>query len=115
MAKRTQQQKPSPSILEAAEKVAKANQRPGQTKEQTRLIAQGVRKSIEQYKKQQNAKARELDKALKKARLISTPAIENSNSEDSPKMMVVYKQPTLPWILLALSWMGFLGYWYLHR
>ena len=47
---------------------AKATQRPGQSKEQTKLIAQGIQKGIDHYKKQQQSKARELDQKLKKAR-----------------------------------------------
>jgi hypothetical protein len=55
------------SIQEEALKVARSIQKPGQTKEQTKLIAQGIAKGIELYKKQQSAKARERDKVRKKA------------------------------------------------
>ena len=41
----------SKETIQQAEKLAKATQRPGQTKEQTKLIAQGIQKGIEQYKK----------------------------------------------------------------
>ena len=47
-------------------RIARGIQRPAQTKQQTRLIAQGIQKGIEQYKKQQNTRARELDKNRKK-------------------------------------------------
>ena len=33
-------------------KIARSTQRPGQTKEQTKLIAQGIQKGIDQYKAQ---------------------------------------------------------------
>ena len=46
-------------------KVAKGIQKPGQTKEQTKLIAQGIEKGITDYKKQQGKKLRELDKKRK--------------------------------------------------
>ncbi|NOR39576.1 MAG: DUF2956 family protein [Gammaproteobacteria bacterium] len=36
-------------------------------------IAQGIQEGIEQYKKQQNARARELDKKLEKANQQVTP------------------------------------------
>ncbi|WP_156499843.1 DUF2956 family protein, partial [Oleiphilus sp. HI0061] len=36
--------KGSERTLEEANKLAKANQRPGQTKEQTKIIAQGIQK-----------------------------------------------------------------------
>ncbi|MGX2029648.1 DUF2956 family protein [Methylocaldum gracile] len=55
------------SIQEEALKVARSIQKPGQTKEQTKLVAQGIAKGIELYKKQQSAKARERDKVRKKA------------------------------------------------
>lgn len=53
-------------IEEEALKVAKSIQTPGQTKEQTRLIAKGIEKGIALYKHQQSTKARERDKARKK-------------------------------------------------
>ncbi len=54
-------------LEEEALRVAKSTQSPGQTKEQTKLIAKGIEKGIAFYKQQQKAKARELDKARKKA------------------------------------------------
>lgn len=54
-------------ILEEAQRMARSVQKPGQTKEQTKLIAQGIAKGIELYKKQQSAKARDRDKARKRA------------------------------------------------
>lgn len=65
----------SSSIQEEALAMARRVQKPGQTKEQTRLIAQGIAKGIELYKRQQSAKAREGDKTrkrLEKARLRNT-------------------------------------------
>ena len=53
-------------IQEDALAVARSIQKPGQTKEQTRLIAQGIAKGIEQYKRQQAAKSRERDKLRKR-------------------------------------------------
>ena len=48
------QEKISPVLQEQALKVAKANQKPNQTKEQTKLIVQGIEKGIAEYIKQQN-------------------------------------------------------------
>ncbi|GIU31812.1 hypothetical protein TUM4433_23950 [Shewanella schlegeliana] len=45
-----------------AMKVAKATQKPGQTKEQTKLIAQGIEKGIAEYK---NCKKVRLGSAIK--------------------------------------------------
>lgn len=87
-------------------RIARGTQRPGQTKEQTRLIAQGIKKGIEQYKKQQSARARELDKRHKKARRENAPAEEPEIPEK-----VIYRQHPLPWVLLVLSWVAVAAYW----
>ncbi len=88
-------------------KIAKGTQRPGQTKEQTRLIAQGIQKGIDQYKKQQKAKARELDKKLK-----STQQTHNDNHVEI-QQQIVYRQHWLPWLLLAASWIAAAIYFFL--
>ena len=77
-------------IQEEALRVARAVQKPGQTKEQTKLIAQGIAKGIEIYKKQQSAKARERDKqrkrALKLRQAAATEAAEDQSQNDSWNM-----------------------------
>lgn len=85
-------------------RIARGTQKPGQTKEQTRLIAQGIQKGIEQYKKQQSTKTRELDKRLKKA---TTDHNVNDSSAIDTAGDVVVKSCKLPWVLLILSWIGF--------
>ena len=89
-------------------RIARGTQRPGQTKEQTKLIAQGIQKGIEQYKKQQSAKARELDKKLKKVNQQLAPP-EARELEVQERM--VYRQHWLPWVLLVLSWLAMAAYW----
>ena len=86
--------------------VAKSIQKPGQTKEQTKLIAQGIQKGIDQYKKQQKAKAREADKLRKKQQ-------RHSDQVDDAEPLVAEQSSAgskLPWILLILSWIGFIAY-----
>ena len=109
--------RPSPETQAEAERIAKATQRPGQTKEQTRLIAQGVQKGIDEYKKQQKARARAADKA-KKQQLRAQSAELNDTELD-----FVHDEPAaagprstwLPWALLIISWIGFaLFYWKIH-
>lgn len=85
-------------------KIARGTQRPGQTKEQTRLIARGIQKGIEQYKKQQNAKARELDKKLKKA---AASRESNKSSINKTSQPLADQCSKLPWLLLLLSWLCF--------
>lgn len=93
--------------------IAKATQKPGQTKEQTKLIAAGIEKGIAEYKKQQKAKARLRDKVRKqslKSKSNCQPDDElqpDSNTPDSPQMT------TSVWVLLILlivSWVGFAAF-----
>jgi len=88
--------------------IARGTQKPGQTKAQTQLIAKGIENGIRLYKKQQKAKARELDKRLKR----SAAPISASN-DDSPTLLPKPTQPKLPWVLLAVSWLMFGAYWIL--
>ena len=108
MARRTKSYQSSQVSHDEAMRIARGTQRPGQTKEQTRLIAQGIQKGIEQYRKQQSARARELDKSIKKLRQHpgphDTPAIEVQEK-------VVYRQHWLPWLLLVLSWIAMAAIW----
>jgi len=107
MSRYSRKQNASPETRNEASKIARGTQRPGQTKEQTRLIAQGIQKGIDQYKKQQKAKSRELDKRLKTVK--SNPG---STEEIELHERIVYRQHWLPWLLLILSWLcgGFYVY-----
>ena len=109
MSKTTQQAAPSPETQAEALKIARATQKPGQTKEQTKLIAQGIQKGIEQYKKQQKAKARERDK-LRKKQIKSKQAQPEQEVTTTIESQVIYKHHWLPWVLLVLSWGGFAAY-----
>ena len=95
-----------------AMQIARGTQRPGQTKEQTKLISQGIKKGIDQYKKQQSAKARELDKRLKKAAVSSSSNKTSTNNTLEP---VAIKSNNMPWVLLIISWLGFAAYIVLVR
>ena len=88
-------------------KIARGTQKPGQTKEQTRLIAQGIQKGIDQYKKKHNEKTRDLDKKLKK---VSTSGLMPDTSTDLSDIPQAVGHNKLPWILLALSWLAFAVY-----
>lgn len=100
----------SDETITEALKITRATQKPGQTKEQSKLIAQGIQKGIDQYKKQQKAKARELDRQKKK-----TKAVDLSSSTDLSPKNGIPEQPVIhtnkwPWLLLILSWAGFSAY-----
>jgi ABC-type xylose transport system substrate-binding protein len=109
MAKRPKKHQHSDANHEEAKRIALGTQRPGQTKEQTKLITQGIQKGIEQYKKQQNAKARELDKKLKKVN--QRPATPDTHETEIEEKLI-YRQHWLPWTLLVISWLAMAAYWF---
>ena len=97
--------------------MAKANQKPGQTKEQTKLIAQGIEKGIAEYKKLQKAKARERDKARKQQlKSKSSASHDNGAVEEDDAHDYVQSQGQFTgatWVaisLLLLSWLSFAVY-----
>jgi hypothetical protein len=100
----------SAATRDEAMRIARGTQRPGQTTEQTKLIAQGIQKGIEQYKKQQSARARELDKELKKVKQHRASPDEVREIEVQDK--VVYRQHWLPWTLLVASWLAMAAWWF---
>ena len=107
MPKYKKQQQPSSETIEEAMKISRGIQRPAQSKEQTKLIAQGIQKGIAEYKKQQKGKAQELDRLKKKIqhKQQAEPAIETSTNES-----VQCKTQWLPWGLLIISWLGMATY-----
>ncbi|WP_413284930.1 DUF2956 family protein [Vibrio sp. MA40-2] len=98
-------------------KIAKATQKQGQSKEQTKLIAQGIEKGISLYKKQQKEKKRQADKTRKKNQKLkqqqaSSPTESTSEHvETNTSNSQTKKQP---WLLLLLSWLGFSAYLFLQ-
>ncbi|MCK5663332.1 MAG: DUF2956 domain-containing protein [Thiotrichaceae bacterium] len=101
MSKYKNHQPVSSKTINDAEKIARAIQKPNQTKEQTRLIAQGIQKGIAEYKKQQKNKSRELDK-LKKKKIRKQQ--ENTDKDETTESQC--KKSWLPWALLIISWLG---------
>lgn len=92
-------------------KIAKSIQKPGQLKEQTKLISQGIEKGISEYKKQQKSKARESDKlrkqAIKAKQKADAEQVEETIEEVGGNRFSTY----LPWGLLVLSWLSFAAYY----
>lgn len=106
--------RPSEQTQQDALQIARATQKPGQTKEQTKLIAQGIEKGIALYKKQQKEKARQADKAKKKAlRAKRNEVVSETDTtlDEIPATGTAVSSSKLPWVLLLLSWAGFIGYW----
>ncbi len=99
-------------------RIAKATQKPGQTKEQTKLIAQGIEKGIAEYKKRQKAKARERDKLRKQQlRARNQQASAADEMDDGEDFSLPQTQFTpVAWAAIAvllLSWLGFGAYIFL--
>ena len=98
----------SPETQEEAMNIAKKTQKPGQTKEQTRLIALGIQKGIAEYKKSAKNKQRQADKAKKK-RQQNQPKAEQQLAA-APPQQERKNSAILPWSLLIISWLGFAAY-----
>lgn len=109
MAKYSKKNQVSEQCKDDAMKIARGTQKPGQTKEQTKLIAQGIQKGIELYKKKQSEKKRELDRKLSKA---SVKLALSETSTDEIEKSESVRGNILPWILLILSWLIFAAYFF---
>ena len=107
----------SDQVVAESLRIARANQVPGQTKEQTQLIALGIQKGIAEYKRQQKAKQREADRLRKKQRQQMTSGDDGTTDESDNGVETGYETPGrtmnwLPWSLLLLSWAA-MGGWFL--
>jgi hypothetical protein len=98
--------KVSPEVEAQALKIAKGRQKEGQTKEQTKLIAQGIQKGVAEYKKQHGIKIRKIDKQRKQ----TIRQRENESTESVQEVVNDSHLKYLPWVLLSLSWVGFIAY-----
>jgi hypothetical protein len=90
-------------------KIARGIQKPGQKKEQTKLIAQGVEKGITEFRKREKAKARERDKLRKKA--LNEPKSTQPQAEQTQDVQTkksALRSAWVPWLLLLASWAYFL-------
>lgn len=111
---------PSPESQQEALKMARATQKPGQTKEQTKLIAQGIEKGIALYKKQQKEKHRQADRARKKQLRDKSRHQQQEMDDDNEYPLTEPSSPSafsqyLPWGLLIISWVGFVLYTFVGR
>lgn len=108
MAKHSSNKVSDKSKLESLE-IARGIKKPGQTKEQTKLIAQGISKGIVQYKARHKQKIREIDKKRNKQTNIDLSVSSASNEAiDNEKS----KTNSLAWVLLVFSWTFFVLYIY---
>lgn len=79
----------------------------GQTKAETKLIANGIQRGMEMFLRQQSERARELDKRAKKIKQMGQ--VVSSAATDGEVESVRDDSGTvkLPWLLLAISWVLF--------
>lgn len=101
-------------IRAEALKIANSQHIEGQTREQTRLIAAGIQRGMEQFLRQQSEKARELDKRVKKVKRLAEGS-KQADTSAAVGTVVKDRQPLtiLPWALLILSWIFFTAYLWL--
>ena len=91
-----------------AMKIAKGIQKPGQTKDQTKLVAQGIEKGIAEYKKQQKSKAREKDKQRKKD--LKARANSEEATASTPQRTTIDWVYWLPWVGTTVTLLYFVVY-----
>lgn len=102
----------SPEVVIESTALAKRVKQPSQTKEQTRLIEQGIRKGLASYKQQQKAQAREQDR-MRKKQLKAKQSEPTADSNDEMTVRTSSFLTLLPWGLLVLSWLGFVAYYFI--
>jgi hypothetical protein len=102
-----------PMVTDKALNIAQGIKQGNQTKTQTKLVAQGIGKGIELYKKQQNKKQREIDKNRKKE-LKNNANIESNNigKTNQSQKNTLLTQANIAWGLLLLSWLFFIVYFF---
>lgn len=100
-------------VTDKALNIAQGIKQEKQTKAQTKLVAQGIGKGIELYKKQQNKKQRDIEKNRKRE-LKNKANSESTNigKTNQPQRKTWISQAKIAWGLLLLSWLFFLVYFF---
>lgn len=107
----------SAEVVAESLRLARANQVPGQSKEQTQLIAQGIQKGIAEYKRAQKARQRLAEKAKKQLRRQTNTLVTDETDDEPTEPLVAIPKPSrslitwLPWTLLVLTWGGIAVNW----
>ncbi len=103
---KTKSKKDVRDIRAEALKIANSIKVEGQDKADTKAIASGIQRGMEQFLRQQSEKTRDLDKRVKKVKQLAANAMQETNVNSAPVSNEL--QPArLPWILLAISWILF--------
>lgn len=100
-------------VTDKALNIAQGIKQEKQTKAQTKLVAQGIGKGIELYKKQQNKKQRDIDKNRKRELKNKANSESNHIGESNQFQKRTWiSQAKIAWGLLILSWLFFLVYFF---
>lgn len=100
--------KASRDLKAEAAKIVKAINLQGESRAETQRLVAGVQRAMEHHLRQHNAKARELDKKAKKLKQMDVA--QNLGHNAVPTSRPDAHKAWLPWLLLALSWLLFAGY-----
>jgi len=92
-----------------AAKIANAIKIDGQTFVETKAITTGIQRGIELFLRQQSERTRDLDKRTKKVKQLASQLAQQKPEDETEEVGVYQKQPLLPWLLLAVSWILFLA------
>ena len=82
-------QKVSTEVQTESTRIASGIKKPGQSREQTKLIAAGIEKGIAEYKKQHKAKARQLDKQ-KKQKIRCLFGFKSMDIHEFPEIILIW-------------------------
>ncbi|MES2672790.1 MAG: DUF2956 family protein [Pseudomonadota bacterium] len=101
-------------IRAEAVKIANSIKVDGQAKAETKAIASGIQRGMEQFLRQQSEKSRDLDKRVKKVKQLAANATQEISNHPAP-IIHAPQSARLPWTLLAVSWTLFsavaLSFW----
>ena len=98
----------------AADAITNEVSKPSFNKQQRKEIQTAIEQGIARYKREHKSKARDYDKALKqqlKQYQSGDDDVETLSDKEPPKTLLSY----LPWLLLVISWAGFVVYLGLDR
>jgi len=103
-APKTKQKKDARDIRAEALKIANSIKIEGQTNVETKAIATGIQRGMEQFLRQQSEKTRDLDKRTKKVKQLATQLTQHKIVDEKAELKNTQVSPRLPWVLLAVSW-----------
>ena len=107
MAKHSINKKDQREIKAEAQRLANGHKVEGQSKEHTKLIAQGIQKGIEQYLREHSEKSRQLDKQVKKLKKQEQKedlGVTTEPTAEKQQSSVFGFKVIIPWTLLIISW-----------